>query len=192
MISYLGKHRFCERQIKASVTNDVSIIVVIPCYNEPELLKTLKSLFDCKRTFCIVEVIIVINSGEQDKENVFKQNQRTFDQAAEWIKNHRSEYLFFYLMQMKNFPSKHAGVGLARKIGMDEAAARFDDFSKHDGIIVCLDADCTVDKNYLQEIEKHFQLNPKATGCSIYFEHPLDGNESSSPLLLDLTENVFQ
>ena len=173
---YLEKHRFCKRQIKISVAREVSIMLVIPCYNEPELLKTLRSLSECGETSCAVEVLVVINSGEHDDKKVLEQNQKTFDETIEWIKNHRNKNLLFHLIQVKNLPSKHAGVGLARKIGMDEAVARFEDISKPDGIIVCLDADCTVEKNYLTEIEKHFHQHPKSTGCSIYFEHPIDGN----------------
>ncbi|MEO5572192.1 MAG: glycosyltransferase family 2 protein [Bacteroidia bacterium] len=179
MNKYLEKHRFCDRQIKTPVVSETNIIGVIPCYNEPELLKILQSLFDCEKTSCTVEVIVVINSGEHDDENVLKQNQKTFQDATAWIKQHKNEQLFFHLIQIKNLPNKHAGVGLARKIGMDEAVARFEDISRPDGIIVCLDADCTVDKNYLTEIEKYFEQQPKTTGCSIYFEHPIDGNEFS-------------
>jgi glycosyltransferase involved in cell wall biosynthesis len=175
--AYLEKHRFCERQIKKPVVPGTNTIVVIPCYNEPALLKTLQSLFECEKTFFPAEIIVVINSGEQDAEEVITQNKKTFTDACDWIKNHPHEKLFFQLIQINNFPGKHAGVGLARKIGMDEAAARFDDLSKNEGVIACLDADCTVDKNYLAEIEKHFQQHPKSIGCSIYFEHPIAGND---------------
>jgi hypothetical protein len=177
MRSYLEKHRFCERQLNAQVASDTNIIAVIPCYNETDLLKTFQSLFDCEKTICTTEVIVVINSGEQDDSTIMKQSEKTFSEAAEWINNHSHTKLIFHLIQIKNLPKKHAGVGLARKIGMDEAVARFDDISNSEGVIVCLDADCTVDKNYLSEIEKHFNDHPKATGCSIYFEHPIDGSE---------------
>jgi glycosyltransferase involved in cell wall biosynthesis len=177
--SYLEKHRFCVRQINNSIVPDTNIIVVIPCYNESELLKTLQSLFDCEKTFFPAEVIVVINSGEHNDEEVLKQNKKTFTEATDWINNHPHDKLFFHLIHVTNLPKKHAGVGLARKIGMDEAVSRFDDISKDDGVIVCLDADCTVSKDYLVEIEKHFSEHPKATGCSIYFEHPIDGDEFS-------------
>src|SRR5690606_5551781 len=66
-------------------------------------------------------------------------------------------------------------VGLARKIGMDEALRRLDRAGRLDGVIACFDADCTCDPNYLVEVERFFRENPKAPGCSIYFEHPLSG-----------------
>jgi len=182
MRTYFEKHQFCERQISPAIHPGTNLIVVIPCYNETGLLKTLQSLVECEKTFCTVEVIVVINSGDHDDKNVLIQNQKTFRDAAEWIKNHPHEKLFFHLLQIKNLPQKHAGVGLARKLGMDEAAARFDDHSNNDGVIVCLDADCTVEKNYLTETENHFQKFAKATGCSIYFEHPVAGNEFSGEI----------
>ena len=45
-----------------------------------------------------------------------------------------------------------------------------------DGVVVCLDADCTVEANYFVEIEKHFKCNIKTLGCSIKYAHPLEGN----------------
>ena len=177
MKAYLEKHRFCEKQIHDSASAGTGIIVVIPSYNEPELLKTLQSLFECERTRCVAEIIVVINSGEQKDENVLMQNQQTISEAEAWIKNISEDKLKFHVIEIKNLPRKHAGVGLARKIGMDEAVDRVDSINNDDGIIVCLDADCTVEKNYLTEIEKHFKGNPKATGCSIYFEHPLEGKD---------------
>ena len=46
-------------------------------------------------------------------------------------------------------PHKIGGVGLARKIGMDEALKIFNYNSTSKKILICLDADCTVASNYL-------------------------------------------
>jgi len=69
---------------------------------------------------------------------------------------------------------------------MDEAAWRFTTINKPDGIIVCLDADCTVERNYLTAVENHFQQNPKTYGCLIYFEHPLEGDDYDEKFILPL------
>ncbi|MCA1747279.1 MAG: hypothetical protein LC655_06250, partial [Bacteroidales bacterium] len=42
-----------------------------------------------------------------------------------------------------------------------------------DGIIVSLDADTVVRRDYLRAVEDHFSRHPRASGCSISFEHPL-------------------
>jgi hypothetical protein len=175
--SYLEKHAFCERSITLPPVPDTFLIVVIPCHDEPDLLSTLKSLAKGSETISPVEVIVVINAGEDDVENVFERNAKTMAEALSWIQDNSTGRLKFHLIEVNNLPQRHAGVGLARKIGMDEAVRRFDDINKEDGIIVCLDADCLVEKNYLAALEKHFKENTNTTGCSIYFEHPLEGNE---------------
>jgi hypothetical protein len=50
-------------------------------------------------------------------------------------------------------------------------------------VIACFDADCTCDPNYLAATENFFQSQPSAPGASIYFEHPLDG-ENREPIAL--------
>jgi hypothetical protein len=175
--SYLEKHSFCERLISEPASANTFLIVVIPCHDEPDLLSTFKSLANGYETSSTVEVITVINSGEHAGKNVLEQNAKTFSEAASWIKDNSTATRKFFLIDVKDLPQRHAGVGLARKIGMDEAVRRFDDIHNPNGVIVCLDADCEVDKNYLSEIENHFKANSEATGCSIYFEHPLEGSE---------------
>jgi cellulose synthase/poly-beta-1,6-N-acetylglucosamine synthase-like glycosyltransferase len=61
-------------------------------------------------------------------------------------------------------------VGGPRKIAMDEAARRL----ITEGIILCLDADCSVSTNYLQEIYQHFQDYKHCDAASIFVEHPVD------------------
>ena len=68
-------------------------------------------------------------------------------------------------------PAKKAGVGLARKIGMDEAARWFNAISKN-GIITCFDADSTCERNFLQEIHRQFEANALDAGV-VFYEHPL-------------------
>jgi hypothetical protein len=179
---YLEKHSFCERLIAELVSADSFLILVIPCHDEPELLTTLQSLKECDTTESVVEVIVVINSGEHDKQEVLERNKKTYREAKEWIKQNSEAKLRFHLIDVNKLPKKHAGVGLARKIGMDEAVRRFEDINRQDGVIVCLDADCTVEQDYLAEIEKHFFKNSKVTGCSICFEHPLEGDAFSKEI----------
>jgi hypothetical protein len=69
------------------------------------------------------------------------------------------------------------GVGLARKTGMDEAIRRFDAINKPDGVILNLDADCTVDPNYFLAVSNELLKKNDRHGCSIYFEHPLAGSD---------------
>ena len=48
---------------------------------------------------------------------------------------------------------KKAGVGTARKIGMDFILK----YAKQDSLIFCLDADTMVKNNYLDKVIKHYK-----------------------------------
>ena len=172
---YFRRFGFCDRQIASPPEPDLGIVVVIPCFNEPDLIGSLESLWLCQRPECSVEVIAVVNSPAGCGEEIRWQNQATLKIAAEWIAQHRHPRLAFHTLHFPGLPAKQAGVGLARKIGMDEALSRFDDAGRPEGIIVGYDADCRCETNYLTALERHFQENPQSRGCSIYFEHPLRG-----------------
>lgn len=174
---YLNKYSFCNNQIEVQINDETKAIVVIPCFNEPNLVRTLQSLYACDLDFC-VEIIVVINCSENCSNEIRKQNIKTFQEGQEWCKNQNNKLISCYFIIENSLPKKHAGVGLARKIGMDEAVARFHSIN-YDGIIVMFDADSHCDKNYLAEIIRHFEINPKTPGCSIQFEHPITGFEFS-------------
>jgi len=65
-------------------------------------------------------------------------------------------------------PSRQAGVGFARKLGMDLVLPRLD--WRKDPLLVCLDADTLVDPGYLQAIAMHFQ-NSAAGAAVLPFRH---------------------
>jgi len=172
--TYLTKHNF-----QPLLTDDpqpgLNICIVIPSYNEPDLLRSMEALYNCMPPLKPAEVIIVINSPETSDKSILEQNLATFHEASEWIQKHLSPKLRFHLIHCPDLPEKSAGVGLARKIGMDEAAYRFHKIGNELGIIAGFDADSTCETNYLVELENHFQKFTETTGASIYFEHPIAG-----------------
>ena len=172
---YFRRFGFCERQIETPPQPDLGIIIVIPCFNEPDLICSLESLWCCDRPECSAEVIVVVNSPAGCPQEIRCQNQATLKIATAWMEQHRDPRLAFHTVHFPELPRKHAGVGLARKIGMDEALRRFDDLGRPEGIIAGYDADCRCEANYLAAIERHFAQNARSPGCSIYFEHPLSG-----------------
>lgn len=153
--------------------------IVIPCYNEPDLISTLQSLKHCELPNEPVKVLVIINQSEQEREEAILQNQKTFLEATHWAKENSNSQLSFKI-QHHILPKKHAGVGLARRIGMDKAADYFFENNNPNGVIVCFDADSTVAKDYLVEIENHFNKYPKTPAASIYYEHDLEKCESEA------------
>lgn len=173
MKSYFDKHLFSSIRISEPPDAGVNLIVVIPCFNEPALVSTLISLLQCEPTKGRVEVIVVLNAAQNASCEALTRNKKTFHEITAWYAAAKSSFKLFVL-QNENLPPKHAGVGLARKIGMDEAAWRFEASGRKEGILICLDADCTVAPNYLRAIENYFAEHPQTKAASIYFEHPLD------------------
>lgn len=173
---YLNKYGFQPSVIASSPQKNLGIIVVIPCYNETDLINTLNALKTCCLPSCAVEVITIINAGESTPQDIKILNRATYNSGKEWAKKNNHPALQFHFILEEELPKKHAGVGLARKIGMDEAVSRFYGIDR-DGIIVCFDADSRCEVNYLTAIEEHFLEHPKTPGCAVHFEHPIDGND---------------
>ena len=174
--TYLQKHRFAQRQIAAPPAPDLGIVAVIPSYCEPDLARTLASLAACELPPCAVEVIVVFNTPARDDEAMHRRQAESRQAAESWIRSHPTA-IRYHLLDFPDLPERHAGVGLARKIGMDEAVDRLEQAGNAEGLILCLDADSMVETNYLQEIHRAFAQNPRAEAACIYFEHPTAGDE---------------
>ncbi len=175
MTSYLQKHAFLPTQISDLPAEDLSLVVVIPCHDEPDAVGSLQALRDCQPPIGSVEVIIVINSSETDVEEIKQQNKATLADVQSWIAEHTESRFRCFALYHPDLPKKHAGVGLARKIGMDEAVRRFEQVGNPQGVMACFDADSACAPNYLQALEHHFQVHPNTQACSIYYEHPTSG-----------------
>lgn len=171
--NYLQRNKV-GRLIQERYSPKTGMILVIPCYREPDVLQTLQSLRNCKLPGMAVEVIVLINHPEDASAAVIDQNQKTAIELQEWIHQVAGGPLRFFVAGPVPLKKKWAGAGLARKKGMDEAVARFNTFNKLDGIIVSLDADTLVDSNYLTEIEKYFRMNPAHIGATIRVSHQND------------------
>jgi hypothetical protein len=181
--SYLEKHRFAPRQIEDSPAASLGMVVVIPSHCEPALTRTLDSLEQCDPPDCGVEVIVVCNLSKKADESARQQHAASLAAARAWLKAARRNFTYHFL-DFPQLPPKHAGVGLARKIGMDEAVDRLEQVDRPEGVIVCLDADSQVQPNYLVTLERAFQHDDKRTACSIHFEHPLEG-KAFEPLVYE-------
>lgn len=160
-----------KRIIEEAPVAGLGLIVIIPCLREPAILETLKSLAECEPTKQKTEVIVLINHPEDESDAVKQFNTKTHAEIVKWIALQKNPDIGFYCTGPFDLPKKWAGVGVARKYAMDEAVRRFNDIDNPAGIIVSLDADTLVERNYLAEIERYFAKNPEHAGCTIDFEH---------------------
>lgn len=175
---YLNRYAYPVSYFNIDKLSECDIVVVIPCFDEPDLIKTLTSVAQTIiPDTCKIGVIVVINHGQNDDEKLKQRNISTQKHCEAWINITEIDGLYFQSALIE-LPHKHAGVGLARKVGMDDAVRAFN-LSNKDGAIVCLDADCTVDQSYFQAIWTAFDDN-RVNAASLYFEHDIDVNHSNS------------
>lgn len=150
--------------------------MVIPCHHEPDVLTTLRSLAACDLPSPErVEVWWVVNHGESAAASIQTQNIRSAHDIQSFAQREDLP-LRIGLITAFDLPPKHAGVGLARKIGMDLAAERLKQVGRPEGVIVNLDADCEVSADYFTAVQSHFQAYPKTPGASLFYAHPLSGD----------------
>ena len=186
--NYLEKNTSGEYLITHSPEKSLKFIVVIPSYIETRLEDSLVSLFNADPPSCSSEILVVINWPEDDSPENINLSREQFSKLEKWAAQHSSDRKRFHIIEKGFIPRKKAGVGFARKTGMDEAVRRFLLSGQEDGIIISFDADTKCDKNYFQAIEEHFLLNPLKNGCSIYFEHPLNGNDFNPKVYNAITQ----
>lgn len=171
-------HSWCiyPEFIKEAPDADTRIIAVIPSYNEPAITDLLDSLEACKRPSCNVEAIVVVNAPCDPGEEIIRNNRMTIQNIESWRRDKESFFRLFVL-NIEEPSQKGWGVGLARKTGMDEALRRFNILDFPEGVIACLDGDCTVSPNYFLSLENELLNNKSRKACSVRFEHPLEGKE---------------
>ncbi len=147
--TYFKRFQTGKSLIKEKPAEDLFLSIVIPAYNEDELCKSLQSILDCQLPEKSVEILVILNSSESSPTEIILKNRETYQKAKQFAKNNSTKRLKFCILNIENLPIKFAGVGLARKTGMDEALRRFNSINKPDGLIAGFDADSLPEKNYL-------------------------------------------
>lgn len=177
MTPYLQQKTLFLPTLSGKPAPNLGLVVVVPAFREPFLLRSLLALKACQPPEQSVEVIVVVNDSERDGEEVRALNRQVYLQARSWAEKNSTPRMKFFVEYFDGLPAKAAGVGLARKIGMDLACLRLETVGRSEGLILSFDADTRCDPDYLQAVEAHFRRFPDTQAASIYFEHPLQGAE---------------
>jgi len=148
-------------------------IVVIPVFADFMIFDTLKSIEESKKNEknFSVGIVVVLNHSKKASDNIKKKNNILFSK----LKSHKF-LLPLHIIRLFEVEDKFAGVGIARKVGMDAAAFHFYSCDQTDGLIFSLDADTVVGEKYFEKIFDEFYSNKKISGASIYYEHPMPLN----------------
>lgn len=171
---YFRKQRSFKPSIPDCSQADLGFIVVIPATREKDVIVAIKSLYNCFPIQKSFEIIVLINADTGAAEETVLENRRAFEEIKQFDLQKKDARRRIFPILMEDLPIKDAGVGLARKSGMDEALWRFNLIDEPGGFILCFDADATCDPDYLPAIENHTRDFPLTKGCSIYFEHDIE------------------
>ncbi|MCX8079721.1 MAG: hypothetical protein N3F09_00625 [Bacteroidia bacterium] len=138
--------------------------IVIPSHCEEHLPITLQSIHECRGNRDDVNVVVVLNHSEDDL-------QAAQFHREQWAYLNKASFDSFNLYVVyAEFPKKTAGVGMARKAGMDEVIRHCTNLHM-DSWLICLDADCKVDKNYIKALS-YVCYRKEVQNLCIHFEHP--------------------
>lgn len=173
-ITYIARQKPEYMHTPLPAERKAGLVVVIPCYDEPSLQATLHSLREADRPAESVLTVIVVNSGEFSDEHAVRQNRKTYEEILLFAKQYNEPHFGFFPLFFESLPRKHAGVGLARKIGMDLAVDHFLQNEQQQGVIVSLDADCTVSPNFLTGICNAFAANRRPNATIHGFRHRVE------------------
>lgn len=179
---YLGKYAGIRYRIEGNTPSPADIAIIIPIKNEfPGICTTIESLNNCEVSDNVfVTVIGVVNNSEAEEPDIVENNRKSieFFKSLEY-KNKEGNIRVTYIDAAspgKALPQKSAGVGLARKIGMDEGLTLLK--NPDTGIIVCLDADCIVNKEYIKQIHHKFASLDLHAAVAM-FQHQTDGADEA-------------
>lgn len=177
-LTYLQKHAFCPPQVTRPPQPGLRMVVVVACRDEPELLDCLLALRECNLPGHAVEVLVVIGDSEEDAADLKARNLALLASARAWAAEADTDALRFHCLHFPNLPARHAGMGLLRKVGMDEAVHRLNLTHNPRGIIASLDAEAVCDAHYLTAIAHYFDQHPTRDSCSLAFAFPTSHDAS--------------
>jgi hypothetical protein len=195
---YLNKYGNNKRAAEWIPFNNLNNIIVIPAIKEfknlPEVILSLSE--NDPAHFSDTLVLFVINNAESASRDIISDNKLSLELlrklayktgSDDFTKKVVKSGLNIALVDASSaglaMPDKEAGVGLARKIGMDAALKLFDYSSLCKKILICLDADCTVDNNYVNEIVNAYSNNNVFAAVTDY-AHDISGNDTSAAAII--------
>ncbi len=186
---YLQKYGLQNWNLINNFDHKINLAVVIPAIAEFDNIKILlNSILNNESKFINnTAIIFVINNIQKSSDEIKENNKNTITYFENIIDKNPQDEIQKRIIEQKinlgfidassqgnELPEKDGGVGLARKIGMDLALSIFNYDSNQKNILLCLDADCTISKNYIDEIYDQFNKR-KISAASINFEHKIEG-----------------
>ena len=191
VINYFNDKALNKWELEWVEAPGIEQVIVVPAICEFQNIKNLLSSFikNDPSFFNNSLVIFVINNSISSNPEIKEDNKKSLFLLRSIINKSNSDEFVQKVSKSgiqigvidvssggKEFEDTQAGVGLARKIGLDLALKVFDYSNQQKKILISLDADCTVEENYLDAINKFFNKQ-NAFVANIDFEHEFVGEE---------------
>jgi len=184
---YLEKFGYYGWKLEIASEENINNVIVVPAISEYKNVITLLNSLSINYSdyFHSTAIIFVVNNSVNSNSRIKKNNLKTCELLRQIISNQRNNSdfdnphanwsrlrigLINACSDGKEFPTKLSGAGFARKIGMDTSLGVFDYSNRRKNLLICLDADCIVDKNYMNEIISNFNEKKLHAGI-VNFKH---------------------
>ena len=186
---YLTKYASSDWKLQWNENKNITHAIVVPAICEYENIQNLINSLSKNddKYFNETLVIFVVNNSKSSSDQIKTDNQELITFLKSYIINYNKKGLQIGLIdassERNELKEKDAGVGLARKLGMDSALQIFNYELNSKKIITCLDADCTVEKNYITEIITTFNKKNLSAGVVNYAHKFSDKEENTNAII---------
>lgn len=201
-IDWLRKRGLEERPLHGHDTEGIARVIVIPVLAESgHLFSTLKSLAGNPTAMLDDTLVICVINNRAEPHAAADQiadNQKSLREIELFLQgrgalelpSHKAKSLrlaFIDASSPGNELAPKMGVGEARRIGLDRGLAVLCANDRPNGVMISLDADTTVEPNYLGAIADHFVANDTG-GAVVDYAHtvPEDSEQREAILLYEL------
>jgi hypothetical protein len=197
VVTYLRDFSSDKWKIEWNEKGNIENVIVIPAIAEYENIKELLfSLSENEKSYLEKTLaLFVINNLKSSSQEVKENNSKSLEFLRSIINQEQNPInkeiinsgillgLIDAASEGNEFDDVIGGVGLARKTGMDLALTAFKYNSPSKKIIISLDADCTVENNYLSVIVNTFNRSDLNI-ATIEFAHDLEkASKNLKPIL---------
>jgi GT2 family glycosyltransferase len=155
----------------------LKLCVVIPSLAEAESLPAVLSSLTANRRLPEAEVLVLVNQSDRASAVICRNNQDTLNLQQQYAEYPVPVHFLDRASPGRAFPFEQAGVGLARRWGMDAGLARLAQAGNlEQGALACLDADSPVAPGYVDHVLEIFaSARPPLAGFCAY-AHPEPGD----------------
>lgn len=151
----------------------LKLCVVIPSLAESQILPAVLGSLTRSQRLNECEVLVLVNQAEGAPETVTRDNQATVEMRAAYADSSLALHFVDRFSPGRGLPKLQAGVGLARRLGLDLGLDRLARAGQAErSCLACLDADSPVAAGYLDAVLALFDRPQQPPAAICAYAHP--------------------